>query len=46
MKPILDEKLIWFAYVDGDPASFVMILPDTNELIDGLDGKLDLIGKT
>lgn len=45
MKPILDEKLIWYAYVNGDPASFVMILPDTNELIDGLDGKLDLMGK-
>ena len=45
MKPILDEKLIWFAYVNGDPASFVMILPDTNELIDGLNGKLDLPGK-
>jgi hypothetical protein len=45
MKPIVDEKLIWYAYVHGDPASFVMILPDTNELIDGLDGKLNLWGK-
>jgi hypothetical protein len=45
MKPIVDENLIWFAYVDGSPASFVLILPDTNELIRGLNGKLDLIGK-
>ena len=45
MKPIVDEKLIWFAYVNGEPASFVMILPDTNELIDGLNGKLGLAGK-
>jgi len=45
MKPILDEKLIWFAYVNGEPASFVMILPDTNELIEGLNGKLSLLGK-
>jgi GNAT superfamily N-acetyltransferase len=45
MKPIVDEKLIWFAYVNREPASFVMILPDTNELIDGLNGKLDLAGK-
>lgn len=45
MKPILDEKLVWFAYVDGEPASFVLILPDTNELIRGLNGKLDLLGK-
>lgn len=45
MKPIVDENLIWFAYVDGSPASFVLILPDTNELIRGLNGKLDLMGK-
>lgn len=45
MKPIVDEKLIWFAYVDGDPASFVLILPDTNEMIRGLDGKLNMVGK-
>jgi hypothetical protein len=45
MKPIVDEGLIWFAYVDGNPASFVIILPDTNELIRGLNGKLNLIGK-
>jgi GNAT superfamily N-acetyltransferase len=45
MKPIVDERLIWYAYVQGDPAAFVMILPDTNELIDGLDGRLNLAGK-
>jgi hypothetical protein len=45
MKPIVDERLIWFGYVDGEPASFVLILPDTNELIKGLDGKLNLLGK-
>lgn len=45
MKPILDEKLIWFAYINGEPASFVLILPDTNELIKGLNGKMDLGGK-
>jgi GNAT superfamily N-acetyltransferase len=45
MKPIVDEKLIWYAYVNDEPASFVMILPDTNELIDGLNGKLNLWGK-
>ena len=45
MKPIVDVKLIWFAYVDDKPAAFVVILPDTNELINGLDGKLNLIGK-
>ncbi|HWD89462.1 MAG TPA: hypothetical protein VG367_15125 [Mucilaginibacter sp.] len=45
MKPLMDERLIWFAYVDGDPASFVVILPDANQMIKGINGKLNLIGK-
>jgi len=45
IKPVMDPKLIWFAYVDNEPASFTMILPDTNELIKGLNGRLDLVGK-
>src|ERR1700754_3071299 len=45
MKTIMDEKLIWFAYVDGEPASFVIIVPDANQMIKTLNGKLDLIGK-
>ena len=45
IRPIVDEKLIWYAYVNDDPAAFVMILPDTNEWIDGLNGKLGLLGK-
>lgn len=45
IKPVMDPKLIWFAYVNGEPAAFAMSLPDTNELIKGLNGKLDLLGK-
>jgi hypothetical protein len=45
MKPIMDESLIWFAYVNNEPASFVVIVPDANELIEGLNGKLNLSGK-
>ena len=45
MKAIMDEKLIWFSYVDGEPASFTLILPDANQMIKPLNGKLDLIGK-
>ncbi|NEU09483.1 GNAT family N-acetyltransferase [Flavihumibacter sp. R14] len=45
MKAIMDEKLIWFAYVDDEPASFVVILPDANQLIKNLNGKLGLIEK-
>jgi len=45
IKPVMDPNLIWFAYVNGEPAAFTMSLPDTNELIKGLNGKLDLLGK-
>ena len=45
MKPILDEKLIWFAYVHNEPASFIVILPDANQIIKPLNGKLGLIEK-
>ncbi|MFN5021067.1 MAG: GNAT family N-acetyltransferase [bacterium] len=46
IKPVMDPKLIWFAYTSNDePVAFVMILPDTNELIKGLNGRLDLLGK-
>jgi len=45
MKTIMDEKLIWFAYVNDEPASFVIILPDANQMIKPLNGKLNLMGK-
>ena len=46
IKPVMDPNLIWFAYTANDePVAFVMILPDTNELIKGLNGRLDWIGK-
>jgi len=45
MQAIMDENLIWFAYVNDEPASFVIILPDANQMIKPLNGKLDLVGK-
>jgi hypothetical protein len=45
MKVIMDENLIWFAYVDNEPASFVVALPDANQMIKSLNGKLTLINK-
>lgn len=45
MKVIMDPKLIWFAYINNEPAAFIVILPDANQMIKGLDGKLNLIGK-
>lgn len=45
MQTIMDEKLIWFAYLNGEPASFVVIIPDANQMIKGFNGKLGWIEK-
>jgi hypothetical protein len=45
MKPIMDQNMILFAYVNGEPASFNIVLPDANQMLKSLNGKLDLIGK-
>ena len=45
MKAIMDERLIWFAYINNEPASFIVILPDANQMIKPLNGKLNLWGK-
>ncbi len=42
MEVIMDEKLIWFAYANQEPASFVVIIPDANQMIKGLKGKLGI----
>jgi len=45
METIMDEKLIWFAYLNGEPASFVVIIPDANQMIKDFKGNLGLIEK-
>jgi hypothetical protein len=45
MKAIMDEKLIWFSYINEEPASFIVILPDANQMIKPLKGKLGLFEK-
>ncbi|MND62391.1 hypothetical protein D3C80_536740 [compost metagenome] len=45
MKPIMDEHLIWFAYINGEPVSFIICLPDANQIIKYLGGKMNLWSK-
>ena len=40
LKPIIYEELVRIAEVDGEPVAFMITLPDINELIRDLDGKL------
>ncbi|MGQ9367806.1 dATP pyrophosphohydrolase [Azospirillum sp. ST 5-10] len=40
MKPLIHERLVWFAEVDGQPAAFAVCLPNLNEAIHDLGGRL------
>lgn len=43
-KPFLDEELIWFAYFNDKPIGFFALLPDINQILKYLDGKLNVRG--
>ena len=45
MKPVMDERLIWFGYFNEEPVAFFVMLPELNQIFKHLNGKLDLIGK-
>ncbi len=45
MKPIMDEKLLWFGFYKDEPVSFFLSLPEVNQIFKHVNGKLDLIGK-
>lgn len=45
MQPIMDEKIIWFAYHDNQPIAFILCLPDVNQILKHVNGKLNFWGK-
>jgi hypothetical protein len=45
MKPVMDEKISWFAYYDGDPIAMWINLPDVNQWFKRLNGKFTLFHK-
>jgi hypothetical protein len=45
MKPIMDNKLVWFGYYKGEPISFFVSIPEINQIFKHVNGKLDLVGK-
>lgn len=45
MKPIIDERLIYFAYFNDEPIGFFIMVPDLNRVIGRFNGNLNLINK-
>ncbi|GCC51254.1 hypothetical protein SanaruYs_14750 [Chryseotalea sanaruensis] len=45
MKPIMDEKLLWFAFYKDEPVAFFLSLPEVNQIFKHVNGKLNLLGK-
>ena len=45
MKPVMDEKIIWFAYYKNDPIAIFVNLPDLNQWFKKLNGKFGLVQK-
>ena len=45
MKPILDEKLLYFGFYKGEPISFFLSLPEINQIFKHVNGRLNWIGK-
>ena len=41
-KPVLDEDLVWFAYYHDKPIGFFVLLPDLNQILKHLNGKMNL----
>jgi GNAT superfamily N-acetyltransferase len=40
MRPIIDPRLVWFAEIDGEAAGVMVLLPNLNEAIFDLKGRL------
>ena len=45
MKPVMDEKVIWFTYHNEEPIAIFVNLPDLNQWFKYLNGKFDLLHK-
>jgi len=45
MSPIMDEKIIWFAYYKEDPIAFSIFLPELNEIFKYINGNFNFFGK-
>ena len=45
MKPVLDERVLAFAYYDDEPVAFFINIPELNQIFKHVGKRLDLVGK-
>lgn len=45
MKPIMDNRLLYFGFFKGSPIAFFLSLPELNQIFKYVDGQLNLWGK-
>lgn len=45
MKPIMDLRLLYFGFYKNEPVSFYLSLPEINQILKYVNGKLNWIGK-
>lgn len=45
LKPIMDEKVIWFAYYKEEPVAMFINIPDVNQYFKFFNGKMGLLQK-
>lgn len=45
IKPIMDDKIIWYGYYKDEPIAFFLLLPEVNQIFKYVNGKLNWLGK-
>ncbi|QIL76414.1 hypothetical protein [Hymenobacter sp. HDW8] len=45
MRPVMDTRLLWFAYHQGEPVAFFVSLPELNQIFKHVGPRLNLGGK-
>lgn len=45
LKPVVDEKLIYFGFYKGKPISFFISIPELNQIFKYVGGKMNWLGK-
>ena len=45
LKPLIDPKIMFFAFYEGEPVGFFVMIPEVNQIFKYVNGRLNLMGK-